>query len=202
MTVLALGEIELEVNFSDDGRCQASSNHLVDNLLFGFGLLAHVGVRTTRRDELLQVLDISLLFVVLLLLNNVVFFNSLDESIVVTGVVRQLLLRQPDDVRAHTVQEVLRVRNNDQALLVLTQVMLEPHARFEIQVVRRFIQKQKSRLRKQSLRERDSHTPTTRHVLRRTMNHRLSETKRVKELGGSRIESRRVTFIETVVEQF
>ena len=46
--LLALGEIELEVNFSDDGRCQASSNHLIDNLLFGLNLACACWVTYTR----------------------------------------------------------------------------------------------------------------------------------------------------------
>ena len=64
-------------------------------------------VHTTRGDEGLQVLDVILLLLILLLLNDFILLDSLAEGVVVTGVVGQLLLGQPDDVCAHTVQEIL-----------------------------------------------------------------------------------------------
>ena len=65
-------------------------------------------VRTTRGDESFQVLDVILLLLVLLLLNDFILLDSFAEGIIVTGVVCQLLLGQPNDVRAHTIQEVLQ----------------------------------------------------------------------------------------------
>lgn len=64
-------------------------------------------MHTTRRDEGLQVLNVILLLFVLLLLNDFILLDCFAEGVVVTGVVRQLLLGQPNDVRAHTIQEVL-----------------------------------------------------------------------------------------------
>ena len=74
----------------------------------GAHLLDQVGVGTARGDELLQVLDVILLLLVLLALDDLILLHRLAEGVVVTRVVRQLLLRQPDDVRAHPVQEILR----------------------------------------------------------------------------------------------
>ena len=71
-------------------------------------LLDQVGVGSAGGDELLQVLDVILLLGVLLRLDDLVLLHRLLEGVVVTRVVGQLLLGQPDDVRAHAVQEILR----------------------------------------------------------------------------------------------
>ena len=65
-------------------------------------------MRTTRGDESFQVLDVILLLLILLLLDDFILLDGFAEGVVVTGVVCQLLLGQPNDVRAHTIQEVLQ----------------------------------------------------------------------------------------------
>ena len=42
-------------------------------------------------------------------------------------------------MRAHAVEEVLRVAHDDEALFVLGQVLLEPHARLEVLFVLGFV---------------------------------------------------------------
>lgn len=69
-------------------------------------------VHTTRGDESFQVLNVILLLLILLLLDDFILFDGFAEGVVVTGVVRQLLLCQPNDVRAHTIQEVLQTMDN------------------------------------------------------------------------------------------
>ena len=64
--------------------------------------------RTTRRDKSLQVLDVILLLLILLLLNYLVLLDCLGVRVKVTSVVCQLLLCQPNNVRAHSIQEVLQ----------------------------------------------------------------------------------------------
>jgi len=54
------------------------------------------------------VLDVVLLLLMLLLLDDLVLLHRLDVRVVVAGVVGEPVLRQPDDVRADAVQEVLR----------------------------------------------------------------------------------------------
>ena len=63
---------------------------------------------TTRGDESFQVLDVILLLLILLLLDDLVFPHSLGVRVKVSSVVCQLLLCQPDDVRAHSVQKILQ----------------------------------------------------------------------------------------------
>lgn len=63
---------------------------------------------TTGGNECFQVLDIILLLLILLLLDDLILTYSLDEGIVVTSVVCELLLGQPDDMRTYTIQKVLQ----------------------------------------------------------------------------------------------
>jgi len=44
----------------------AETHHFVDDLLLGLCLLDQVGIRSARRDEVLQVLDVALLLLVTL----------------------------------------------------------------------------------------------------------------------------------------
>lgn len=53
-------------------------------------------------------LNVILLLLILLLLDDLVFPHSLGVRVKVSSVVCQLLLCQPDDVRAHAVQEILQ----------------------------------------------------------------------------------------------
>lgn len=72
-------------------------------------------VRTTRGDESFQVLDVILLLLILLLLNDFILLDCLAEGIVVTGVICQLLLGQPNDVCADTIQKILQITDQCRA---------------------------------------------------------------------------------------
>ena len=65
-------------------------------------------------------------------LHDLVLGDRLAEGVVVARVVREARAREPDRVRAHAVQKVLRVADDDEALFVLGQEALEPHARLEV----------------------------------------------------------------------
>ena len=65
---------------------------------------------TTGGNEGLEMLDVILLLLILLLLDNLVLSDRLDICVIVTRVVCQLLLCEPDDVGAHPIQEVLQQR--------------------------------------------------------------------------------------------
>ena len=61
--------------------------------------------------------------------------HRLDERVVIAAVVGQALPREPDDVGADAVEEVLRVADHHEALAVRGQVLLEPYARLVVEVV-------------------------------------------------------------------
>lgn len=71
-----------------------------------------------RYSPHLHVRDLVLLPVVLLHLVLEQLHARPDERLVVTRVVLEAALAHVDDVRAHTVQEVLRVRDQDQDAFV------------------------------------------------------------------------------------
>lgn len=51
----------------------------------------------------------------------------------------QVLLGQMHNVRTHTVEKVLRVRNHDQDTFVVAQFFFEPDARVQVQVIGRLV---------------------------------------------------------------
>ena len=52
-------------------------------------------------------LPVFLFLLILLLLHDLIILDSFDKGVVVSGVVGQLAMRQPDGVRSDTVQEIL-----------------------------------------------------------------------------------------------
>mmetsp|Transcript_66961 Transcript_66961/g.205056 ORF Transcript_66961/g.205056 Transcript_66961/m.205056 type:complete len:288 (+) Transcript_66961:972-1835(+) len=97
--------------------------------------------------------------------------------------------RELHDLGAHAVHEVLGVRRQDDGRRVVRQVLLEPHAGPEVQVVGGLVQDQQRRFFEQGLRQRDAHAPAARHVLRRLGHHLLREAEAVEEAPRLRLES-------------
>jgi hypothetical protein len=85
-------------------------------------------------DVGLHVLDLVLLGLVALLLLLLLLLARLHELVVVAAVVGQPLLRVVHDVRADVVHEVLAVRDHEQDLVPLGQVVLQPHHRLHVWV--------------------------------------------------------------------
>mmetsp|Transcript_10805 Transcript_10805/g.19707 ORF Transcript_10805/g.19707 Transcript_10805/m.19707 type:complete len:352 (-) Transcript_10805:570-1625(-) len=166
--------------------------HLIEDLLLTLGLLDEVSVGTATGNEGLDVANVLLLLLVLLHLNDLVFGDSLAEGVVVTSVVNQFLLGKPDDVRANTVEEILGVRNDHQTLLVLAEILLQPHASLKIQMVGRLIKQEQSGSGEKGTSKGDAHTPTTTQIASHTLLHFLSKTKTVKQLGGTGLKGGRV----------
>mmetsp|Transcript_38342 Transcript_38342/g.90937 ORF Transcript_38342/g.90937 Transcript_38342/m.90937 type:complete len:555 (-) Transcript_38342:297-1961(-) len=198
--LLAVREGELEALLALHRRGEALRVHLVQDLLLRLGLLHEVGVGPARGDELLDVLDVLLLLLVLLLLDDVVLGDRLLEGVVVAGVVVQLLLGEPYGVRADAVEEVLAVRDDDEALVVVLQVLLEPHARLEVEVVGRLVEQQQRRPHKKRPREGHAHAPSPRHVLRGAGHHLLAEPEPVQELRRADLKGRRVKLLKALVD--
>ena len=195
----ALWKVQLERLLRLGRRREPGGFHLVENLLLGVGLLHHVGVGAAARDELPQVLDVRLLLVVLLLLDDVISLQRLLVGVVVAGVVLQLAVGQADDVRAHAVEEILRVRDDQQALVVLRQVVLEPHTRAQIKVVRGLVQQQQRWRREERTRERHAHAPPSGHVLRGALHHLAAKAQPIEQLSRACLERGGVQLLEPLV---
>mmetsp|Transcript_75930 Transcript_75930/g.217405 ORF Transcript_75930/g.217405 Transcript_75930/m.217405 type:complete len:343 (-) Transcript_75930:772-1800(-) len=89
-------------------------------------------VRLVDADEILQLLHIGLLLLVLLQLQSLLLLHDLDELRIVAPVVRQGGIVKPHRVCANSVQEVLRVGDHEQTLVVFGQVLLQPNASLQV----------------------------------------------------------------------
>ena len=92
------------------------------------------------------------------------------------------------------------MRNHQETLVVLCEMVLEPHARAEIQMVRGLVQQQKCGRCEERARERDAHAPPAGHVLGGSPHHVLFETQAVQQLSRTRLERSRVQLLEPLVD--
>mmetsp|Transcript_25316 Transcript_25316/g.59051 ORF Transcript_25316/g.59051 Transcript_25316/m.59051 type:complete len:382 (+) Transcript_25316:1690-2835(+) len=102
---------------------------------------------------------------------------------------------------AHAVEEVRRVRGEQQDGLPLGEVILQPHARAKVEVVGRLVEHEQHRLHKERLREGDAHAPAARHVLGRLVHHLLAEAEAEEQLARALLEGARVHLVELLVDR-
>ncbi len=86
---------------------------------------------------------------------------------VVADVVGQRAQADLGDAGHHRVEEEAIVRDEDDCVRVLREVLLEPVARLEIEMVGRLVEQQQPRSAEQELGERDAHLPAARKRLAR-----------------------------------
>mmetsp|Transcript_2154 Transcript_2154/g.6231 ORF Transcript_2154/g.6231 Transcript_2154/m.6231 type:complete len:639 (-) Transcript_2154:12-1928(-) len=199
---VALGEAEPVDGVGRHLGREPRLHHLVNDLLLGLGLLAHVGVGAAGRDELLDVLDVRLLLLVALHLVGLVLLARAHEDLVVAAVVLELaLVGEVHDVGADAVEEVLRVGDDQQALVVGGEVVLEPHAGAQVQVVGGLVQEQDGRGDEERLGEGHAHAPAARHVLCHLVHLRLREPEAVEQLAGALLKGGGVELLQLLVEK-
>ena len=79
--------------------------------------------------------------------------------------------RQVGDARHHGVEEVAIVRDEDHRVRVGDEVLLEPVARLEVEMVGRLVEQQQVRRAQQQLRQRETHLPAARQVIGQLLLH-------------------------------
>ena len=84
------------------------------------------------------------------------------------------------------VEQVALVADDDQRSGIALQEVLEPQRRFEVEVVRRLVEKQQVRRGKQQRGERHAHFPSARIAVERTALHLLVEAKAKQDSRGAR----------------
>mmetsp|Transcript_29629 Transcript_29629/g.85929 ORF Transcript_29629/g.85929 Transcript_29629/m.85929 type:complete len:289 (+) Transcript_29629:1731-2597(+) len=94
------------------------------------------------------------------------------------------------------------MRSQDNCGGVIGQVLLEPDAGAEVQVVCGFVEYEQRGFLKQGLGERDTHAPTAGHVLRGFRHHRLGEAQAVQERARLGLEGLRGHLVQLVAENF
>ena len=194
-----VGKTESEDTVNSNGLDQTIGLHLVQNLLARLGLPDQVGVSTSGSNELLDVLDLVLLLLVGLGLVDLLLGTCLVVCVVVTSVVEELLLTHVDHVCADTVQEVHGVGHENQGALPLLHVLLEPHTGLQVQMGSGVVEQQQGGLDEQRLGERNTHTPSTGHVLCLLVDGDLVETETGKNEGCAGVEGGRVHVFLTLV---
>mmetsp|Transcript_26581 Transcript_26581/g.80347 ORF Transcript_26581/g.80347 Transcript_26581/m.80347 type:complete len:669 (+) Transcript_26581:154-2160(+) len=195
-------EAEAEDGVVDRLCGEARLDHLVDDLLLGLRLLDQVGVGAARGDELLEVLDVLLLLLVPLELVHLRLAPRAHVRVVVASVqVERLPHGQMVDLGRDAVEEVGRVGREEQDRVPLGEVVLEPHARAQVQVVGGLVQHEHHRLDEERLRQRHPHAPPARHVLGRALHHRLREAEAEEELPRALLEGARVHPLKLVVDR-
>ena len=75
--------------------------------------------------------------------------------------------------------------DDDDRRLVVHEEILEPHHRFEIEVVRRFVEQQQVGLREEERGERNAHFPAAREAVERALLHLFVETEAEQNLRGA-----------------
>mmetsp|Transcript_6209 Transcript_6209/g.19203 ORF Transcript_6209/g.19203 Transcript_6209/m.19203 type:complete len:283 (-) Transcript_6209:832-1680(-) len=101
-----------------------------------------VGIEAEAIDEGLHVFALDLVrFCRTLCVSNALRHRA-DKRAVVAFVGRELLAVQVDDVSTHTVEELPRMRHDEQSLRPLDQVLLQPQHCVQVQMVGRLVQKQ------------------------------------------------------------
>ena len=98
------------------------------------------------RIHLAQLLEPLLLPVHFLLVLLKLGCKDLLVDVVVATIQHELLLPAVEHVGAHGAEKVFVVRDDDERVLPLLQIPLEPHHRVEVEVVGRFGEEQQSRL--------------------------------------------------------
>mmetsp|Transcript_80748 Transcript_80748/g.168438 ORF Transcript_80748/g.168438 Transcript_80748/m.168438 type:complete len:275 (+) Transcript_80748:957-1781(+) len=111
---------------------------------------------------LLQGLDGILLLLVLTVHFSALLLVHLLEGCVVSTIVDELFVLEVQDVGTDAVKEIGVVTNNDDCVRVhFGEVVIQPEHSVQIQVIRRFIQHQQLGLQEESLRQTDTHSPTS-----------------------------------------
>jgi hypothetical protein len=125
---------------------------LLENLLLRLGLSGELGGTGTETANIfLNVTDLLLLPGVLLALVFVLLGTGCNVLVVVTTIVVELATLKVNNVGADTIQEILRVGDEDKDAVVGLQVLLEPDASLEIEMVGGLIEKQDRWLNEEGL---------------------------------------------------
>ena len=126
-------------------------------------------------DERLHPRDLVVLIALLLAQPLHPLFALVQVAAVVPGIVGQRAQADVGDARDDGVEEEAIVRDEDDGVRIVGEILLEPVAGLEIEVVRRLVEQQQTGPAEQELGERDAHLPAARERLGRLLHVLLRE---------------------------
>ena len=125
--------------------------------------LGNIGAETLNKLEQLLALFLSLL-VLLLLLTQSELTRLIPEAIV-TGKERNLIVIDVESVSGNGIEKVAVVRNHEDSILAVGEILFEPSDSVEVEVVGRLIEEEVIGITKKSLGKKDTHLFLTTEVL-------------------------------------
>ena len=100
-------------------------------------------ISTSAGDELLDMGDFILLFIICFCLICFEFFFCTNVGIVISSVVDKFTIDgEIHDLRTDIVEEILRMGSENETMWVFRQVCFKPHYCFKIKMIRRFIEQE------------------------------------------------------------
>ncbi len=107
------------------------------------------------------------------------------EAVVTAGVHRHLALLEMQDVIDDIVEQVALMADHDDRRAIAAQEIFQPQRRFKIEMVRRLVEQQQIRSRKQQRGEGNAHPPAARIAVERTALHLVVEAESGEDAGGA-----------------
>jgi hypothetical protein len=125
----------------------------------------------------------------------------LDQVVaVVADVVGERAQRQIGDAGHDRIQEKPIVRDEDHRVGIRVQILFQPVARFEIEMVGRLVEQQQIGLAEEQLRQRDAHLPSTGEPLRRPLEIGRFEAEPAEHRRGPQFDAVAVAQAELILE--
>jgi hypothetical protein len=147
---------------------------LLDAIL-GLGSLA--GFRAEAVDKTFEVFDLSLLVAIRGEVLLFARFLLLEAGVVVSVIANELSVPDFDDAFTDEIEKFAVVRNCKNGTWIAREVILKPTERFEIEVVRGFVEQQQIRLLYEQSRQVRTHDPATAEFAQRPVKIALAKSK-------------------------
>ena len=160
--------------------------HLGQRLGARLGLLRGRGSGRIAGDIILQLLALGLLLGARRLLLGQPFGALALERVIAAGIKGHLPAFEMQDIVNHIVEQIALMADDDHGAAIGLKEILQPQGRFEIEMVRRFVEQQQIRVGEEQSGERHAHLPAARIAVERTALHFLVETEANEDAGGAR----------------
>ncbi len=151
-------------------------------------------------DERLHARDLVVLIALLLAQPFHAFFALVEVAAVVARIVGQRAQADVGDARHDRVKEEAIVGDEDDRVRIVGEILLEPVARLEVEMVRRLVEQQETGPAEQELGERDAHLPAARECLGRFLHVVSREPEAAQHRVNLQVDAEALEPAETLLE--